>query len=182
MFILTNYDVLIGNRNLNPGFGEEYGEIEGEFAEVGVERVVKEYLCDFPVLLPKGKLFKRPLDEPITLPSWLSEEEANYYVTVFQKTGFTCPINYYRNLGRNWELLGPWVGSKIKTLAKFIVGDKDLAYGMTGMKEYIHNGGFKEDVPSLEQVVVMKGVSHFINMEKPEEISSHIYDFFCQFH
>ncbi|MBA0574558.1 hypothetical protein Golob_001750, partial [Gossypium lobatum] len=161
---------------------QEYGEIEGEFAEVGVEKVVKEYLCDFPVLLPKGKLFKRPLDEPITLPSWLSEEEANYYVTVFQKTGFTCPINYYRNLGRNWELLGPWVGSKIKTPAKFIVGDKDLAYGMPGMKEYIHNGGFKEDVPSLEQVVVMKGVSHFINMEKPEEISSHIYDFFCQFH
>ncbi|KAG4113440.1 hypothetical protein ERO13_D13G224000v2 [Gossypium hirsutum] len=177
---------------------QEYGEIEGEFAEVGVERVVKEYLCDFPVLLPKGKLFKRPLDEQITLPSWLSEEEANYYVTVFQKTGFTCPINYYRNLGSFFfVLIKCWIrldlsiliqaqsdqskfkpdsiqiylGSKIKTPAKFIVGDKDLAYGMPGMKEYIHNGRFKEDVPSLEQVVVMK-----------EEISSHIYDFFCQFH
>lgn len=76
------------------------GEIEGEFAEIGVERVEKELLTDFPVILPKGKLFKRPLDEPITLPSWLSEEEANYYVTVFQKTGYTGALNFYRNFNR----------------------------------------------------------------------------------
>ncbi|MBA0873326.1 hypothetical protein Goshw_000840, partial [Gossypium schwendimanii] len=191
---------------------QEYGEIEGEFADIGVERVLKEYLSDFPVLLPKGKLFKRPLDEENTLPCWLSEEEANYYVTKFQKTGFTGPLNFYRNLdryvyiyiymyvykilgrkhclcfgvlgfdGRNWELLKPWVGSKIKTPAKFIMGDKDLVYGVPGMKDYIHNGGFQEDVPSLQQVVVMEGVGHFINMEKPDEINQYIYGFFTQFH
>ncbi|MBA0637393.1 hypothetical protein Godav_005429 [Gossypium davidsonii] len=161
---------------------QEYGEIEGEFAEIGVERVLKGYLSDFPVLLPKGKLFKRPIDEENTLPCWLSEEEANYYVTKFQKTGFTGPLNFYRNLNRNWELLKPWVGSKIKTPAKFIMGDKDLVYGVPGMKDYIHNGGFQEDVPSLQQVVVMEGVGHFINMEKPDEINQYIYDFFTQFH
>lgn len=64
------------------------------------------------------------------------------------------------------------MGSKIKTPAKFIVGDKDLAYGMPGMKEYIHNGRFKEDVPSLEQVVVMKGVSHFINMKNQKRLAA----------
>ncbi|KAE8732364.1 hypothetical protein F3Y22_tig00002237pilonHSYRG01969 [Hibiscus syriacus] len=160
---------------------QEVGEIEGEFAEVGAERVVKEFLSDFPVLLPKGKLFKRPLDEPITLPCWLSEEEASYYVTKFQKGGFTGGLNYYRNLYRNWELLAPWVGCGVKTAAKFIVGDKDLAYNMAGMKEYIHGGGFKEDVPSLQEVVVLEGVGHFINMEKPDEITNHIYDFFAQF-
>ncbi|MBA0817175.1 hypothetical protein Gohar_001762 [Gossypium harknessii] len=160
----------------------EYGEIEGEFAWVGTDRVEKEFLTDFPVLLPKGKLFKRPLDEPITLPSWLSEEEANYYVTQFQKTGFTGPLNFYRNLDRNWELLKPWVGCKIETPAKFMMGDKDLVYHMPGMKDYIHNGGFQEDVPGLKEVVVLEGVDHFISMEKPSEVNQYIFDFFSQFH
>ncbi|MFQ6651194.1 hypothetical protein Gotur_021982 [Gossypium turneri] len=161
---------------------QEYGEIESEFAWVGTDRVEKEFLTDFPVLLPKGKLFKRPLDEPITLPSWLSEEEANYYVTQFQKTGFTGPLNFYRNLDRNWELLKPWVGCKIETPAKFMMGDKDLVYHMPGMKDYIHNGGFQEDVPGLKEVVVLEGVDHFISMEKPSEVNQYIFDFFSQFH
>ncbi|XP_039028473.1 epoxide hydrolase A-like [Hibiscus syriacus] len=142
---------------------------------------MKEYLIDFPVLLPKGKLFERSPAVPLKLPSWLSEEEANYYVTKFQKTGFTGPLNYYRNLNRNWELLAPWTGCEIKTPAKFITGDKDLVYHMAGMKDYIHNGGFKEDVPLLQEVVVMEGVAHYINMEKPDEINNHIYNFFRQF-
>ncbi|KAK8515678.1 hypothetical protein V6N13_139354 [Hibiscus sabdariffa] len=157
------------------------GEIEAEFAEIGMERVMKGYLIDFPVLLPKGKLFERSADDPITLPCWLSEEEANYYVTKFQKSGFAGPLNYYRNLDRNWELLAPWTGCEVKTPAKFIIGDKDLVYHMPGMKDYIHKGGFKEDVPSLQEVVVMEGVAHYINMEKPDEITHHIYNFFRQF-
>ncbi|GAY54448.1 hypothetical protein CUMW_156770 [Citrus unshiu] len=32
----------------------------------------------------------------INLPSWLSEEEFNYYVTKFDQTGFTGGLNYYR--------------------------------------------------------------------------------------
>lgn len=34
--------------------------------------------------------------ETINLPSWLSEEEFNYYVTKFDQTGFTGGLNYYR--------------------------------------------------------------------------------------
>ncbi|KAK8649690.1 hypothetical protein V6N13_139356 [Hibiscus sabdariffa] len=105
-------------------------------------------------------------------------EIANYYVTKFQKTGYTGGLNYYRNFDRNWELLAPWAGCEIKTPAKFIVGDKDLVYHMPGMKDYIHKGGFKEDVPLLQEVVVMEGVGHFINMKIPDEITNHIFNFF----
>lgn len=87
----------------------------------------------------------------------------------------------YNSLYRNWELLAPWGGCEIKVPAKFIVGDQDLVYHMPGIKEYIHNGGFKKDVPHLQQVVVMEGVGHFINMEKADDINKHIYDFFRQF-
>lgn len=33
-----------------------------------------------------------------TLPSWLSQQDLDYYVTKFQRTGFTGGLNYYRNL------------------------------------------------------------------------------------
>ena len=53
-----------------------------------------------PLFLPKGKGFGHPLDDPIALPSWLSEDDVNYYASFFEKKGFTGSINYYRNLDR----------------------------------------------------------------------------------
>ena len=77
--------------------------------------------------------------------------------------------------------MAPWTGSQIKVPVKFIVGDLDISYHIPGAKEYIHNGGFKKDVPFLQEVIVMEGVAHFLNQEKPEEISMHIYDFIKKF-
>ncbi|GFZ13980.1 alpha/beta-Hydrolases superfamily protein [Actinidia rufa] len=81
----------------------------------------------------------------------------------------------------SWELTAPWTGVQVKVPVKFIVGDLDLVYSIPGIKEYIHNGGFQRDVPLLEEVVVMEGVTHFINLEKPEEISKHIHEFIKKF-
>lgn len=39
----------------------------------------------------------------------------------------------------------------------------------------------KKDVPLLEEVVVMEGVGHFLQEEKPHEISDHIYEFIKKF-
>jgi pimeloyl-ACP methyl ester carboxylesterase len=82
---------------------------------------------------------------------------------------------------RTWELTGPWTGLQIKVPVKFIVGDLDITYSIPGIKEYIHNGGLKTQVPNLQDVVVIEGAAHFINQEKPEEISAHIYDFIKKF-
>ena len=65
--------------------------------------------------------------------------------------------------------------------SKFITGDQDLVYHMPGVKDYIHNGGFQNDVPLLEEVVIMEGAAHFINQEKPDEINKHIIEFLQKF-
>ena len=83
---------------------------------------------------------------------------------------------------RNWELTAPWTGVGITSVpVKFITGDVDLVYNSPGMKDYIHNGGFKKDVPTLEEVVVQEGVSHFNNQEAADDVSNHIYDFIKKF-
>ncbi|KAF3340632.1 bifunctional epoxide hydrolase 2-like protein [Carex littledalei] len=50
-------------------------------------------------------------------------------------------------------------------------------YHFPGAKEYIHKGGFKKDVPLLQDIVVIQGAGHFINQEKALEISEHIHQF-----
>lgn len=84
---------------------------------------------------------------------------------------------------RNWELMAPWTGAgaAIKVPVKFLVGDVDLTYHVPGVQDYINKGGLKKVVPLLEEVVVMEGVGHFINQERPEEINNHIYNFFNKF-
>ncbi|XP_071725304.1 epoxide hydrolase 1-like [Rutidosis leptorrhynchoides] len=174
-------------------FGDDYyicrfqdpGVMEAEFAELGTERIIKElytYHEPGPLFKPKGKGFNgRPIDAPITLPPWLSQDDINFYTAKYEKTGFRGGINYYRNLDINWELSDPWTGRHIKVPVKFIVGDLDLTYNSPGTKEYIHNGGFKKFVPFLQEVVVMEGVGHFVNEEKSDEVNKHIHDFFHKF-
>lgn len=82
---------------------------------------------------------------------------------------------------RTWELTAPWTGAKIKVPVKFIVGDLDLTYYFPGAQKYINGDAFKKDVPGLEEVIVMKDASHFINQERPHEINCHIHDFFNKF-
>ncbi|XP_047268237.1 epoxide hydrolase A-like [Capsicum annuum] len=74
-----------------------------------------------------------------------------------------------------------WTGAQVKVPTKFIVGEFDLVYRIPGAKEYIHNDGFKKDVPLLEEVVVVEGAAHFVNQERPDEINKHIYDFIQKF-
>ncbi|KAI5424440.1 uncharacterized protein LOC127132407 [Lathyrus oleraceus] len=178
---------------LRAAYGEDYyicrfqepGKMEAEIAEAGIAYVLKNILTTRqtgPPILPKGKfgIGFNP-DAPDTLPSWLTEDDLAYYVSKFEKTGFTGGLNYYRNLNLNWELTAPWSGVKIKVPVKFITGELDLVYTSPRAQEYINGGLFKEDVPNLEEVIVQKDVAHFNNGEASEEISNHIYEFIKKF-
>ncbi|KAH1071165.1 hypothetical protein GLYMA_03G215400v4 [Glycine max] len=164
------------------------GEVEEEFARAGAARIIKTFLAS-----------RDP--QPPRVPKEIGfGEDVNYYATKFEQKGFTGGLNYYR-LGDvkiphlldsirlrqslpyqliflgTWELTAAWTGVQIKVPVKFIVGDLDITYNTPGVKEYIHNGGFKRDVRFLQELIVMEGVAHFKNQERPEEISAHIYDF-----
>ncbi|CAN8274997.1 unnamed protein product [Cochlearia groenlandica] len=161
---------------------QECGEIEEEFAKIGAERVLLKLLTyrdTDPILLPKGKSYGD--DHPVTLPSWLTEYDVKYYVSKYEKNGFTGPVNYYRNMDRTWELMGALSNTQVKVPVKFIIGDQDLTYHIPGTKKYIHEGRFKSHVPLLDEVVVIKGVGHFLHEERPDEISKHIHDYFRTF-
>ncbi|EYU21013.1 hypothetical protein MIMGU_mgv1a010239mg [Erythranthe guttata] len=159
---------------------QEPGDIEAEFEKIGVKEVLKNILAfrnPAPLYFPKGKGFTYSADRA----PWLTEEELDYYVTKFEKTGFTGGINYYRAFGLSWELNAPWAGAQVNVPTKFIVGELDLVYHTPGTKDFIHKGGFKKFVPLLQEIVVLEGAAHFVNQERADEINQHIYAFLQQF-
>ncbi|KAK8633611.1 hypothetical protein V6N13_014455 [Hibiscus sabdariffa] len=173
-------------------FGDDYyicrfqepGKIEAEIAHYGTSNVLKRIISSRkpgPPCLPKDNAFGIEPDTPIALPPWFSEEDLSYYTNKFNQKGFTGALNYYRALDLNWESTAPWSGTQVKVAVKFIVGDLDSVYTTPGVKKYVESGGFKGDVPLLDEVVVMEGVGHFINQEKADEINSHILDFIKKF-
>ncbi|KAK7284388.1 hypothetical protein RJT34_19133 [Clitoria ternatea] len=119
---------------------QEPGKMEAEMAEVGANYVLKNILTTRkpgPPIFPKGEYgtgFNPDMSD--TLPPWLSQQDLDYYVSKFERTGFTGCLNYYRNLNLNWELTAPWSGGKIKVPVKFITGELDLVY--TSMNMGLH--------------------------------------------
>jgi pimeloyl-ACP methyl ester carboxylesterase len=196
---LVNLSVALRPRNptrkpvetLRALFGDDYyvcrfqeiGEVEEDFAACDTAILLNKFYSSRdprPPCIPKEIGF-RGFKSPAGLPSWLTEDDLNYYATKFNQKGFTGGLNYYRALDLTWEATAAWDRVQIKVPVKFIVGDQDITYNFPGVQEYIHNGGFKRDVPFLQEVVVMEGVGHFINQEKPQEINAHIYDFIKKF-
>ncbi|EAY92419.1 hypothetical protein OsI_14153 [Oryza sativa Indica Group] len=161
--------------------GQEPG-VEKELASLDLKRFFKLALIVQTTGSSAMSIKKmRANNREVTLPPWLSEEDISYLASVYAKTGFAGGINYYRCFDLNWELMAPWTGAKVLVPTKFIVGDGDLAYHLPGVKSYIHKGGLKKDVPMLEEVVVIKGAGHFIQQERAEEISDHIYNYIKKF-
>lgn len=92
----------------------------------------------------------------------------------------TYILLFYNNKTRNWELLAPWQGSKIKVATKFIVGDKDVGFDSLGTREYVLGDVFKSYVPNLE-VVILEDGHHFIQQEKPQQVSNEILSFLSKY-
>ncbi|XP_031125396.1 uncharacterized protein LOC116027788 [Ipomoea triloba] len=182
--------------NMREAFGDDFyicrfqqpGEAEEVFGSVDTATLFKAFLTNRdprPPRIPNqsvAKVLYEKRGETVSLPPWLTQQDINYYATKFGLAGFTGGFNYYRNMDRNWELTAAWSGSQIQVPVKFIVGDQDLTYHFPGVKELIHEGGLKKIVPNLQEVVVMEGVAHYINQEKPEEVNNHILDFIQNFH
>ncbi|GAB4847481.1 hypothetical protein Ancab_026539 [Ancistrocladus abbreviatus] len=157
---------------------QEAGRAERAFARYDYLTLMKKYLFiskTDSLIAPPGMEMIDYLETPSVLPSWITEEELQVYADKFQESGFTGPLNYYRAMDLTWELLAPWDGAKITVPSKFIVGNEDIGFRTFGTRDYIQGSIFKSFVPNLE-VVILEG-HHFIQLEKPQEVSDEILSF-----
>ncbi|KAJ7944227.1 Epoxide hydrolase 2 [Quillaja saponaria] len=161
---------------------QEPGRAERAFARYDCLTVMKKWLLitmTNNLVAPPGMEVIDYMPTPSLLPPWITEEELMVYADKFQESGFTGPFNYYRALDLNWELTAPWQGAKITVPTKFIIGDKDVGFETGGTKDYVQGDVFKNLVPNLE-IVILDG-HHFIQQEKPQEVSEEILTFIHKF-
>jgi pimeloyl-ACP methyl ester carboxylesterase len=107
---------------------------------------------------------------PVSLPSWLSETDVDFYATEFVRTGFRGGLNWYRNIDRNWELLAPFAGAKVSVPALYIAGERDVVLDFPGIRQRIPN--MVKFVPQLRRTIILPGCGHWTQQERPPEVNT----------
>lgn len=158
---------------------QEPGRVEAEVARASPEGFLRHIFSSFKPVVDDDIVPTDAVNTP--LPPWISDEDIKCYADDFSKNGITGPLNYYRASDRTWELMAPWTKGKVIVPTLYIVGDRDLVYEFPGAKDYIHNGGLNADVPNLKNTIILEGVGHFLQEEKPQLVNGHILEFLRSF-
>lgn len=138
---------------------------------LGGSRLPADEAAAMRMLAPGPEGFIERLAEPDRLPDWLSDAEFDHYVTEFARTGFTGPLNWYRNFDRNWEIMGSAATETIDVPALFVGGTDDAALSVTRIDRAreVAKGPYRE--------VMIDGAGHWIQQERADEINAELLAF-----
>jgi pimeloyl-ACP methyl ester carboxylesterase len=126
-------------------------------------------------MVPRKSGFLRGLTSPPPLPPWLTQADADYYVTEFTRTGFRGGLNWYRNIDRGWEMLAPFAGLPVVVPALYMVGERDLVMYFPGMDRLLPN--LTKFVPNLRKTIVLPGCGHWTQQERPGDVNAAMIEF-----
>jgi pimeloyl-ACP methyl ester carboxylesterase len=118
---------------------------------------------------PEGFIDRLP--EPDGLPAWITQDEVDHYVAAFTETGFTGPLNWYRNFDRNWQLTETTPSSTIDVPTLFLGGTADPALAMTPRDRVrdVVSGPYRE--------VMIEGAGHWLQQERPNDVNAALLEF-----
>ncbi|MFA1542460.1 alpha/beta fold hydrolase [Actinomadura monticuli] len=114
-----------------------------------------------------GYLDVLPEAPPLPWP-WLSQDEFAHYVDEFSRTGFTGGLNWYRAYDHVWREKQSRPDEPVTVPTMFLVGERDPVLQMMG------SGALKQMeslVPGLQDVHIVEGAGHFVQMEAADEVN-----------
>ena len=124
---------------------------------------------------PKGSTLLDVLPAPDSIPSWLTEEELDYYVAFFEEHGFRGPINWYRNIPVMNEVTPELATKQVAQPSAFVAGAKDPVL------EYIPGQSWvdlmKPFLSDCQFIAIVEGAGHWVQLERPEETTREILRF-----
>jgi pimeloyl-ACP methyl ester carboxylesterase len=112
---------------------------------------------------------------PKGLPSWLTQQDLDYYVNEFKESGFRGGINFYRNFHRNWETTPQLANAKIAQPVTFIAGDKDGV--IRGASAESLKASMSRVATDLRGVTLIPGAGHWVQQESPKETNAALIQF-----
>ena len=93
----------------------------------------------------------------------MSQEELDFYVNTYERTGFTGGINWYRNIDRNWEESAD-IKQHISAPSLYVGAEDDVV-----LPPSMANG-IEQWVPDIEKHII-EDCGHWTQQEKPEELN-----------
>jgi pimeloyl-ACP methyl ester carboxylesterase len=123
--------------------------------------------------MPEGVSLMDSIADDATRPPWMSEAHFQEYVDAFSAGGFRGPVDWYRNLDRNWALTAFLQDRRIRQPALFIVGERDPVRHYAGP----HEAGQKDWLTDLRGSHVLPDAGHWLQQERPDEINALLLDF-----
>ncbi|HMC52635.1 MAG TPA: alpha/beta hydrolase [Acidimicrobiales bacterium] len=106
-------------------------------------------------------------------PGWLSEDDLDFYVAEFERTGLTGGLNRYRNMDRDWEDLAAFAHSPVTVPSLFIGGERDgpTVWGAGAIAR------FGETLPSLRGCHILDGCGHWVQQERAQAVNELLVEF-----
>ena len=126
-------------------------------------------------MVPRQGGYLTRLADPEVLPAWLREEDLDFYVSEFERTGFRGGLNWYRNIDRNWELLAAYAGARVTVPALFMAGDRDSVITTPGAQKVIAR--LPDTVPRLHRTLMLSGCGHWTQQERPQAVNDALLEF-----
>ena len=112
---------------------------------------------------------------PDKLPPWMTEEDLDYYVKMYEISGFRGGINWYRNIPTLHSDTPELDHAKITQPAIFVQGSRDIVEHMVSRESQLEN--FED----LRSVHVLDGIGHWVQVEATEELNKICLDFLAEF-
>jgi soluble epoxide hydrolase/lipid-phosphate phosphatase len=103
-------------------------------------------------------------------PDFLSDEDLRIYCEAFRRGGLTGPLNYYRNIDRNWETTAHLDAKQVLCPALMVCAEKDPI-----LKPEMADG-MESFVPNLRKVLI-EDCGHWTQQEKPAEVNAALLEF-----
>jgi pimeloyl-ACP methyl ester carboxylesterase len=121
---------------------------------------------------PEGFIDRLP--EPFERPDWITQDEMDHFVAEFTQSGFTGPLNWYRNMDRNWALTQTTPSATIDVPTLFIGGTADPAMALSPRDRVrdIVSGPYRE--------VLIEGAGHWLQQERPTEVNAALIEFLAE--
>jgi len=114
-----------------------------------------------------------------SLPAWLTEADLDYYVSQLQRSGFRGPLNRYRNSELDFAQQASVVDKRVEQPSAFVAGSLDAV--LRTLPGVGPTEKMREQVTDLRFVRLIEDAGHWVQQQRPAEVSAALLEFYADF-
>lgn len=148
-----------------------------DYAGVDLTTLPQEAILQYvqaALCVPIGEQVRDLLPEmPDPMPGWVDDADLEWLAGEFERGGLEGPLNWYRCIDLDWELLAPFDGQPVQVPSLYIGGDRDLATIWGAEARAL----LQKTQADLRGEVILEHCGHWVQREQPEGTTAALLEF-----